>query len=120
MPAAEFFDRRHPLLRPSGAGREAPACRAFAGPPAGRGHGLGASRDPGAARMKNAPAGPGRDQAAACGVSLRVFHREYSTPPAIIATVTPSEIAGSTFPTIWFQKILAPMNTSTIASAYFR
>ena len=68
------------------------------------------------------PASEGRrvDQPAVTGVSFLVFHRDHSTPPAIIAKVTPSEIAGSTLPTIWFQKIFAPMNTSTSANAYFR
>jgi len=55
----------------------------------------------------------------ACFAS-RVFHNETSTPPAISARVTPSEIAGSSLPTSWFQKIFSPMNTSTSASAYFR
>ena len=52
--------------------------------------------------------------------SPRVFHSDQAMPPRISANVTPSEIAGSTLATIWFQKIFAPMNTSTRARALMR
>ncbi|MDF3030888.1 MAG: copper resistance protein [Moraxellaceae bacterium] len=54
--------------------------------------------------------------------SPRVFHSENSTPPASSVKVTDSEIQGGTLPpnTKSPRKILAPMKTSTSASAYLR
>ena len=65
---------------------------------------------------------PGYPAPACAAAGSRVFHSDQPIPAARIANVTPSDTGGGilTRPNISATKILAPINTSSTARAYFR